>query len=317
MPEPPAPPLTAFPDRESAAAEFKSSLTSFAEFGKKLSKAASGFANTGGGVFVMGVDDHGDADGGVETVVGRQALSDWIDVVVHQVLPTPRYRTHLLTEADGRGRIEPGRVVAVVEFFESAQVPHMADDERYYIRAGAHTVPAGQFLVDALYAKRGVGKPVLAHAFRMKPGFPGTVQLGVMTLSEAPAVQVRIDLSNTAAHFKSVEKHLPLAIPVIGSSTPFFMDVATFHDADERFGTDVRLSVDYQDLEGHDYHYVARLNISDSLPPLSIGTESNEKAAKALEKIERTLRSLLKHVDSGSSSDPTPSTTPPAPPSDA
>ncbi|MFH5805472.1 helix-turn-helix domain-containing protein, partial [Alienimonas sp. DA493] len=122
-----------------------------------MSRAASGFANTGGGVFVMGVNDEGNADGGVEPVVGRQALPDWIDVIVHQVLPTPRYRTHLITDADGRGRIEPGKVVAAVEFFESARAPHMADDERYYIRAGAHTVAAGQFLVDALYAKRGAG----------------------------------------------------------------------------------------------------------------------------------------------------------------
>ncbi|MFH5806613.1 hypothetical protein, partial [Alienimonas sp. DA493] len=142
-------------------------------------------------------------------------------------------------------------------------------------------------------------RPALAHVFRIKPGFPGTVQLGVTTLSETPAVRVRIDLSNTAPHFKSVEKHLPLAIPVIGPSAPFFMDVATLHDADERFGTDVGLTVDYQDLAGHEYQYVARLNISDSLPPLSIGTESNEKAAKALEKIERTLRELLKHVTAG------------------
>ncbi|WP_171188378.1 helix-turn-helix domain-containing protein [Alienimonas chondri] len=296
MPDLPALPLTAFPDRESAGAEFKSSLTGFTELGKKLCRAASGFANTGGGLFVMGVDDNGNADGGIDRLVGRQPLTDWIDVVVHRVLPAPRYEVHLIDDADGRGTIAPGQCVAAVEFFESALVPHMADDERYYIRAGAHTVPAGQYLVDALYAKRGVGKPLISHVFRVKPGFPGTVQLGVVTLSETPAVQVRIDLSDTAPHFKSVEKHLPLTVPVIGSGTPFFMDVATLHDADERFGTNVGLSVEYQDLAGNLYQHAARLNISDSLPPLSIGTESNEKAAKALEKIERSLRELLNRL---------------------
>ena len=56
--------LTQLPSVEDDHFEFKSSRTPREELKKKLNCAVSGFANAGGGCFVVGVDDNGKADNG-------------------------------------------------------------------------------------------------------------------------------------------------------------------------------------------------------------------------------------------------------------
>ena len=56
--------LTQLPTQEDDNFEFKSSQTKLKELKKKLSCAVSGFANSGGGCFIAGVDPDGNADGG-------------------------------------------------------------------------------------------------------------------------------------------------------------------------------------------------------------------------------------------------------------
>ncbi len=52
-----------FPEAENGVFEFKRSATPEKELKKKLDRASSAFANTGGGCFIYGVDGSGDADG--------------------------------------------------------------------------------------------------------------------------------------------------------------------------------------------------------------------------------------------------------------
>jgi predicted HTH transcriptional regulator len=172
--------LNQLPETEDDFFEFKSSSTALDEAGelkknfknefkKKLTCAVSGFANSGGGCFVVGVDRNGNADNGLPLKIERQDLRDWVDQIIKEVEPVPQYEIKLIENSEGRGVINRDSAVLVVAVHESHVGPHMAPDRHYYIRAGAHTVSAKHFIVDAIWAKRHFSKPRLTHLFRVKP----------------------------------------------------------------------------------------------------------------------------------------------------
>lgn len=97
-----------------------------------------------------------------------------------------------MNDPQGRGTVAANACVIVIEVFESSSVPHMAPDSRYYIRAGAHTVPARSFIVESIWARRHLAKPRLTHVFREKPSHVETVQLGIVPLTSAPAIEIEI-----------------------------------------------------------------------------------------------------------------------------
>jgi predicted HTH transcriptional regulator len=131
-----------FPTAEDESFEFKSSLMQSGEINKEVNHAASAFANSGGGCFIWGVDDKtGDPHGGVSPNVNRTELRTWIDRIVHNVSPPPKYDLEIYTNNEGRGRLDPGNVIAAVSIHGSNSGPHMAKDNRYYIRAGDIRIP--------------------------------------------------------------------------------------------------------------------------------------------------------------------------------
>jgi predicted HTH transcriptional regulator len=132
--------LTQLPSVEDDHFEFKSSRTPREDLKNKLSCAVSGFANAGGGCFVVGVDDNGKADNGWPLKMGTQDIGAWVDLIVNAVEPVPKYDIKLILDPMGRGVIKPDSAVLLVAIQESYAGPHMARDKRYYIRAGAHTV---------------------------------------------------------------------------------------------------------------------------------------------------------------------------------
>jgi len=150
------------PSAEDDRHEYKSSaIKNDKELGDKIVKAASGFWNSGGGLFVAGVDGNGQSDGGISLNVGQQSRRDWIDQVISQVTPKSAYAVHSIEDNGCGCNIEPGKGVFLIGFGESEIGPHMANDHRYYIRAGAHTVPANHFIVEAIHARRGLRTPLL------------------------------------------------------------------------------------------------------------------------------------------------------------
>lgn len=282
--------FSSIPTAEDDEFEFKSSTTPIHELGKKLACAASGFANSGGGVFLVGVDANGNADGGLPLLIGRQDLRDWVDQIIHQVQPAPKYDINLISYSLGRGSIAANCNVLAVGFAESYFGPHMAPDHRYYIRAGAHTVAARHFIVDAIWAKRHFSKPRLAHVFRTKPEYSRTVQLGIVSLTTSPAIDVEIMLAPLGELLQHMDKYFPLKIPVIDSDNAFFFDVSTWHMMKERFGDNVELSVTYKDLAGNAYEYRTKLDILGSFGPMRIGSNPLEAIAKSIESIDKSLK---------------------------
>jgi Putative DNA-binding domain len=279
--------LTRLPALEDDSFEFKSSKTPLSKLKDKINQAVSGFANSGGGYFIAGVDDYGNADGGFSLKVERQDLRDWIDNIVNQVEPVPKYEIKLIEDPAEKGVIEPNSAVIIIAIYESYFGPHMAPDKHYYIRAGAHTVKAKHFIIEAVWAKRHFSKPRLTHLFRLKPGKEQIVQLGILALTEDPAIDIKISIFPLPKIMKELEQLFPLEIPLIDRQNPFFFDISLY--GGDHFGSDIQLELEYYDISGNFYTYKTPIEIKSSVPPMTLGNDNFEKAVKALEKIEKTL----------------------------
>lgn len=288
--------LSLLPMEESDYFEFKSSLTPTKELKKKLYCAVSGFANSGGGCFVAGIDEHsGEADGGIPLKIGSQNLSDWSDQIINCVNPVPRYAIKLLQDPMGRGVIQSDSAVLVVSVEESHVGPHMAPDYRYYIRAGAHTLKAQQFIVDAIWAKRHFSKPRLTHLFRLKQDDQDIIQIGVLALTDSPAIDVEISIFPLPKTMQkqNLDSVFPLKIPVVDRNTPFFFDVVTYYKAEERFGEDsISIAIEYYDLAANPYTYTSKLELSGSVPPINLKHDTPFKILKTLEAMSKSLSQL-------------------------
>ena len=263
------------PGAEDDRHEYKSSaIKNDKELGDKIAKAASGFWNSGGGLFVVGVDGNGQPDGGISLSVGqkgRQSRRDWIDQVISQVTPKSAYVVHSIEDNGSGCNIEPGKAVFLIGFGESEIGPHMAHDHRYYIRAGAHTVSAGHFIVEAIHARRGLRTPLLSHIVRRKPGNITVIQLGIVVLNAAAAINVSIKIDALPKKFPSdLEEKVSLKIPIISEQFPWFFDIYDIM----RGSPEVRpfdLNLTYSDMANRTYQQNFEVDIARQLGPNMLG----------------------------------------------
>jgi len=282
--------LSQLPSQEDQDFEFKGSSTPFDELAKKLSKAVSGFANSGGGCFVAGVDGSGNADGGIPLKKGGQPLRDWADrIIASQVAPPPKYDIAILNDSCSRGTIKPGRGVLLVMVEESFVGPHMACDNCYYIRAGAHTEPAKHFIVEAIWAKRHFRKPRLSYVLRLKPENEYVVQLGIVALTDAPAVDVKIDVISSS-NLELPPDAFPLEIAAIDRQYPFFADTAVINEV-WKTPPSLKLRVQYHGLDNDVFEYEWDIPFARSLPH-TVYSPRNEQ----LVDIQRSLESIAQHL---------------------
>jgi hypothetical protein len=284
--------LGAVPTQEDDEYEFKSSRTKTDALKIKLAQAASGFANSGGGYFIAGIDDvTGLADGGLARNVGRQSLRDWVDTVLRSIEPPVRYEVALIDNAAERGNVDPGRVLLVLRICQSHAGPHMAPDHKYYIRAGAHTVPARHFVVEAIRAKRHVEQPRLTHVFRVKPGGTWALQLGLVALTDAPALDVSVLITPWPSLLERRQDNSPITVSVVSREHALYLDVAAipFDDTDmqKQFGSLSKLDVRYSDLLGRPYSYCVKLDAADILAGAS---DEGPQIARELTNIQRLIR---------------------------
>lgn len=287
--------LSHLPHQENEQFEFKSSLTAPTELKRKLAISVSAFANSGGGTFVAGVNDAtGDADGGltVEAFVGKQRLLDWADQVIWGVTPVPRCQPKLVHASDGRGTIDEGKAVLIVSIEESRMGPHMAPDHRYYIRAGRHTVPAQQFFVEALWAMRHTSKPRMTHLIRQRPDYAEALQLGLVTLTDTPAIDVELAMEPLPGLYSQGCSEFPVRIGVIDQHAPFFFDVSTREQIRRRPDDEFVLKLTYYDLAGNAYRYENKINLFRSIPSLRFFKKDLDSVVAALDSIKEELARL-------------------------
>jgi hypothetical protein len=268
--------LASLPSSEDERHEYKSSATKDGELADKLARAACAFWNSGGGLFIAGVNGSGQPDGGVSLHVGRQSRRDWIDQVIAQVSPRAPCAVKCIEDRGAGMTIGPGNAVIAIAFPTTDIGPHMAPDNRYYIRAGAHTLPASHFIVEAIRARRGLLAPMLSHVVRRKPEGGGVLQLGILALNDAPALNVEINLAPVPEWFGRLHSKLPLVVPVISRDAAFYLDfhILTMGQA-PRPAFQVQLR--FNDLAGRPHSSTLAVDVDTQMgPSLGDGNELRE-----------------------------------------
>lgn len=227
--------LIQLPTNETDLYEYKSSKTDLKSLKKKISAAASAFWNSGGGIFIAGVDDNGKTDGGIPKIIGNQSARDWADQVIASVEPLGDYAIKMIKNHRKPSDIQSEHVVLVIAFEKSFVGPHMASDKKYYIRAGAHTGAAGHFLVEAIRARRNLEKPLLIGIIKPHSRKAFTLELEILAANDAPAFDVALDFSPLPLAFqKHAKDRFPIHISVIDKTHPFSMEISLWGSKSER-----------------------------------------------------------------------------------
>jgi len=117
-----------------------------------LAKAASAFANSGGGHLILGVTDAGELNGAPRIWSGRTTTRDWLEQKVPQLLDyrLNDFRVHVV-ERSIPSRIPPEGDVIVIDLGDSALAPHQSTrDHTYYYRSAGRSLPAPHFYLELL-----------------------------------------------------------------------------------------------------------------------------------------------------------------------
>jgi hypothetical protein len=117
-----------------------------------LAKAASAFANTGGGHLVLGVADDGAFDGVPPIISGSTTTRDWLEQKLPDLLDyrLSDFRVHTVVRATPSS-IPLGREVVVVDIGDSALAPHQSRrHSTYYYRSAGRSLPAPHFYLELL-----------------------------------------------------------------------------------------------------------------------------------------------------------------------
>ncbi len=244
-------------------------------------------------MFVVGVGNNGKPDGGISLNVGRQSRKDWIDSVISSnVAPYGNYVVHFIKNGGAGLEIKPDKAIVLIGFAASEYGPHMAWDNRYYIRTGAHTNPASHFIVEAIRARRGLRSPLIRHVVRRKQDVDHVIQIGIVCLNDEPALNVVIQINPLPRCFKIYKINLPFVVPVISKEISFFFDLdygSLGETEDEIF----EMQVEYLDIKRTGYQIICTVDISTQMGPSFSGNRRlGDNLGKIADKIDDLARSI-------------------------
>jgi len=279
--------LLELPSEETNIYEYKSSKVSLDRLKNKISIAASAFWNSGGGIFIAGVDDYGKIDGGIPSKCGNQSIRDWADNAIKLTEPIGDYDVHSIGKTSENDNLGEEKVVLIIKFNESNQVPHMAYDKKYYIRVGAHSDGASHFLVEALRALRNTTRPNLRGIMKYHPTKPKVEELVIVSINDSPALDVKLSFDPFPA---TIREHFinefPLEIALIDKNNPFRMEISLFGARNQAFGEEpAKLVLSYKDVFGNEYRTEQFISPHKNLQPMAIGDDIFEKLTKAINKL--------------------------------
>lgn len=98
----------------------------------ELSKDISSFANANGGWLIIGLDEKEKKINGIDPLVGKQKVDEWIaNIVISYVEPKPNF----LVKTVPLDKEQVSRVIVLIYVFESDKKPHFVNQKnQYYLR---------------------------------------------------------------------------------------------------------------------------------------------------------------------------------------
>ena len=291
--------LLNLPSQETDYYEYKSSQIlskgKWTPLQQEICNAACAFWNIGGGVFIAGVDNKGQIDGGIPSTVGTQPIRAWVDQVIHAVQPVGPYAVGVIQPSGPSSPIQPDKVVLVISFGESFNVPHMSSDKRHYARLGVHTEPAPYYLVEAIRARRGLREPYLRAIIRFHERKPDIIELVILNMSDGAALDVTITLYPLPKLFDTVKDNFPLKIPILDRQFPFSMEIGMFPGIGQGFDSPMRLDLAYVDYIGRQFQQSQTIEIKREINQVSFVAET--KGEKTLEEISKQIKRLNEIIE--------------------
>jgi len=270
--------------------EFKSGNIKFDELKSKISVAISAFANTEGGLFIIGVDKSGNIDG-LPRLNGNQLTRDWIDQIIC-IEPECKYEIKEIEGVESQGVLHNDRCIIIIKIFRSRSSPHMAFDKKYYIRSGAHSFPASHYIVEAIRLRSKYQRPRILWRLIEHEKKTNIIQLVLFTVENQNAYNVKFSFKECPESLKSCEDLFPQEIPIINEKYPFAMDIDIWGTGNKVWGKDtLELMLEYEDDIGEQYHDQYIINKKKCYPLISIGNGNLEEIKKVLKDIATNIKS--------------------------
>jgi hypothetical protein len=269
--------------------EFKSGHTETKELGNKISKAASAFSNTGGGLLIIGIDDRGNIDG-ISKTVGKQPIRDWIDKII-QIEPKIKYEIIILSLYENAAPEQTDKCIVTMQFERSPTAPHMAYDNKYYIRAGAHSVPASHYIVEAIRLHSFYSKPIISWRLIEHEKRNKVMQLKIFTINKSNALNVKISFPEPPNNLSQSMNNFLMVIPVINDEHPFIMDI-DYYGMGDQLWRKIKFQVEFEDVEGHKYIENFEIDKQKVYPSIRL-TNNNDGLSgvkKSIDKLAEILR---------------------------
>jgi hypothetical protein len=166
------------------------SLDNINNFRRIVSKAVSAFANTEGGVVLLGVDDDGELEDG-DNEDRRERMLDWLNVDVSD--PVPDLSVKILETARGSARFCYAVVVP-----ESSAAPHQAQDKIFYIRTDKSSIAASGQVVKSIFLRQRLCRMVVMIQLYSQPSnvsanvLVNCIGFTVSVIGERPAENLKI-----------------------------------------------------------------------------------------------------------------------------
>lgn len=141
---------------------------------QNLSIEISAFANSGGGVLVLGLSNPTKIwsvdDGGIDLTVKRPSTREWLEDIVPNLVEPPlqRFNIYVIQNTSDSSQIVTGRGIFIIEIADSEQAPHQATDNRYYARVGGKSRPLRHRLIADIFGRR--QNPKLSVSFKIRAG---------------------------------------------------------------------------------------------------------------------------------------------------
>ncbi len=124
------------------------------------SRAVSAFANSGGGVIVLGLANPRQSwqvdDGSIELAVKRPNTWEWLEDVIPTLVDSSlsSFNVYVVQNTNAQSQTAPGRGVFIIEVPDGNQAPQQALDSKYYARVGGKSRPIGHRPVADIFGRR-------------------------------------------------------------------------------------------------------------------------------------------------------------------